>query len=786
MGASRLLASILMLVLLAGCAAYTRHELDARFGQPDPGRAAPTQVAASVPHYRDDVKRIVDSRCVVCHGCYDAPCQLTLASHDGLRRGANPIEVYGTRLIETDPTRIHIDAQTPVAWRQQGFHAVLNERDPTPEANREASVIYRLLQLKRTHPQPEGGVLPAAEYDFSLDRKQVCPTVENVASLEKDHPQWGMPFGMPGLPDAEYQTLTRWIEAGAPYVPKPDLAAAQLERVGQWEAFLNGESKKSQLMARYVYEHWFLAHLYFDDLPPGEYFDLVRSKTPPGQPIQIIATRRPFDDPGVERVYYRLRRVEDTLLSKTHMPYALNPARMAKMTALFLDPDYAVEALPSYEPAVAANPFIAFQALPTQARYRFMLDEAQYTVMGFIKGPVCRGQVALSVINDYSWVFFLDPALGASDHDAAFLARELGNLQLPAQQGSEISALLDWKKYADRQSSYLRAKSEFTSAAFDGKRKLTLDAIWSGDGSNRNAALTIFRHEDSASVVQGLIGPQPQTVWLLGYPLLERIHYLLVAGYDVYGDVGHQLVTRLYMDFLRMEAQMNYLSLLPVEARDDVRDVWYRGASDDIKAYLDGSKAWFKPQSGIPYQTTHPNAELQQMLQQRLKPVHNPHFDLDGKGLGEVPRKQLARLAGLSGAALAPLPEVAFVALRGNDGQVHYYTLLHNKAYGNVSHLLDSKDERLPNEDTLTLVEGFLGAYPNAFFALNETDLPGFVDMVAALESEDDYRTKLMARYAIRRTDARFWPHSDQLLAAFRERVGVDAALFDYNRFENR
>lgn len=786
MGASRFLVSILMLVLLAGCAAYTRHALDERFGQPDPSRPPPTNVAASVPNYRDDVKRIVDSRCVVCHGCYDAPCQLTLASYEGLRRGSNPSQVYATRLRETDPTRIHIDAQTTAGWRQKAFHPVLNERDPTPEANREASVIYRLLQLKRIHPQQQGGVLPSAEFDFSLDRKQVCPAVEDVASLEQNHPQWGMPFGMPALRDSEHQTLARWIEAGAPYAPAPDLSPAQLERVAQWEAFLNGDSKKSQLMARYVYEHWFLGHLYFDDLPPGEYFDLVRSKTPPGQPIQLIATRRPFDDPGVDRVYYRLRRVQDTLLSKTHMPYALNPARMAKMTALFLTPDYAVDALPSYEPAVASNPFIAFQALPTESRYRFMLDEAQYTVMGFIKGPVCRGQVALSVINDYSWVFFVNPGLTSSDNDAAFLARELHNLQLPAQQGSDVRLALDWKKYSELQTSFLRAKSEYTSATFDGHNPLTLNAVWAGDGSNSNAALTIFRHEDSASVVQGLVGPQPQTVWVIGYPLLERIHYLLVAGYDVYGDVGHQLLTRLYMDFLRMEAQMNYLSLLPIDARDRVRDVWYRGASDDIKAYLDGSKAWFTAQAGIPYKTAHPNAELQQMLQQRLAPVHNPRYDIVSKGLSAVQREQLARLAGLSGAALAPMPEVAFVTLHGNDGQDRHYTLLHNKAYGNVSHLLQSKDERLPDEDTLTLVEGFLGAYPNAFFALNEADLPEFVDTVAGLKTEADYQSKLTARYAIRRTDARFWPHSDALLAAFRERAGVDAALFDYNRFENR
>lgn len=35
--------------------------------------------------------------------------------------------------------------------------------------------------------------------------------------------------------------------------------------------------------------------------------------------------------------------------------------------------------------------------------------------------------------------------------------------------------------------------------------------------------------------------------------MLERIHYLLVAGFNVFGNVGHQLNTRLYINFLRMQ-----------------------------------------------------------------------------------------------------------------------------------------------------------------------------------------------------------------------------------------
>jgi hypothetical protein len=53
-----------------------------------------------------------------------------------------------------------------------------------------------------------------------------------------------------------------------------------------------------------------------------------------------------------------------------------------------------------------------------------------------------------------------------------------------------------------------------------------LDVLWDGEGHNDNAALTVFRHFDSASVEKGLLGGTPQTAWVVDYPLLERIHYL--------------------------------------------------------------------------------------------------------------------------------------------------------------------------------------------------------------------------------------------------------------------
>src|SRR5262245_41608543 len=53
------------------------------------------------------VRRVVARRCMICHACYDAPCQLVLSSRDGLLRGASKDPVYhSSRLLAAPPTRL--------------------------------------------------------------------------------------------------------------------------------------------------------------------------------------------------------------------------------------------------------------------------------------------------------------------------------------------------------------------------------------------------------------------------------------------------------------------------------------------------------------------------------------------------------------------------------------------------------------------------------------------------------------------------------------------------------
>ena len=775
----------LVLALAAGCATVMATiDLDRQFGPADPARFdSPPPPTAAAPDYWREVRPLLDQRCVSCHACYDAPCQLNLTSYEGLTRGANPQPVYSAvRLVADEPTRLGFDALTNAGWRHKGFHPVLNERTQTPEANRDGGVMYRMLALKQRHPGPDHGPVTDPDLDFSLDRTDTCARAETFDEYSGKHPGRGMPFGMPPLTRDEDRVLARWLEAGAPYAPAQPVPAAAMAQVADWERLLNGDSLREQLVARYIFEHWYIGHFHFD-AAPGRYFQLVRSRTPPGQPIDVVATRRPYDDPGVARVYYRLRYSEATQVAKTFMPMQLDAARMERIRQWFLVPKYVVDALPGYAIEKASNPFATFRAIPVDARYRFMLDDAQFIMMGFMKGPVCRGQVALNVINDLFWVAFVAPSASEAAATTELLDADIINLQLPAEHDS-TTGLLAWRGYARLEQRFLAEKSRLLRARSE-KQPPLIGQLWDGDGTNPNAALTVFRHFDSASVMRGYAGERPQTMLVIGYPLFERMHYLLLAGYDVFGNIGHQLATRLYMDFLRMEGELNFLTYLPIEDRQPVLDFWYRGRKEETGQYFTDAAYFFPNQSGIRYRSDDHLGELYQMIARRMAPMRDPNLDWKNTGLTPAEITQMRKLSQVHGIPASVMPEQSLLLINRPDGRPQIVSLVRNSAHTNVAEMFDEAERRLPKEDTLLALDGVVGAYPNAFFAVDPEKLPVFVEAVGRLGSEADL-VRLTERFGVRRTDPRFWPTSDAVHAEWRRTAPKEAAVLDYSRFENR
>jgi hypothetical protein len=118
-------------------------------------------------------------------------------------------------------------------------------------------------------------------------------------------------------------------------------------------------------------------------------------------------------------------------------------------------------------------------------------------------------------------------------------------------------------------------------------------------------------------------------------------------------------------------------------------------------------------------------------------------------------------------------------------GDPIWLTLLNNSAHKNVAEIFFEDRRRLPEEDTITLVSGVLGAYPNAFWTVDEAQLPELTRRVATLAGEADY-SALMDRFGMRRTNPGFWALSDQVHLAMRDRNRVSFGMLDYNRLENR
>ena len=175
---------------------------------------------------------------------------------------------------------------------------------------------------------------------------------------------------------------------------------------------------------------------------------------------------------------------------------------------------------------------------------------------------------------------------------------------------------------------------------------------------------------------------------------------------------AHQLETRRYMDFLRMEGEFNFLVFMPEGKRVELRDFWYREASPDVKEYVLGRKAFIYDDSRIEYHTDDPKKEFFSQLEGRLPRASAHRYQpLDDR---------FAQMQRLTGKSFSLMPEVAFVHVIGGAGGDSVYTIIHNSAYLNNTQLFREEARRLPVEDYLTVVKGFIGSYPNIFFQLPE------------------------------------------------------------------
>ena len=744
--------------------------------------------------YLADVEPILVKRCVVCHSCYNSPCQLKLSSWDGLERGASKEKIYnGARLKSMDPSRLLVDAHSEKQWREKGFYPVTGtvERKEYDE-----SIMYLLLDHKRLNPDTTGVYYPEA------DDLTCAETKKELDGYLKKHPNGGMPFGFPPLKKKEFNTVAGWLIQGAlgPSVEQQavlkEIPASDRQMIDKWEQFLNNPDAKYRMTARYLYEHLFLAHISFET-GSGEFYELVRSFSGPGRSVDIIATVRPYDAPGSKDFYYRFRKIYSTIVYKTHMVFPFGNEQYTRIEELFIKPDWPKQPhIAGYNTITSANPFVTFEQIPARSRYQWLLDNAQYNIMTFIRGPVCKGQIALNVINDHFWLMFLDPDHDLSIRYPGFLKLHYDNLRMPIERGSDhkLYKVLLKNNHYKWAIDYYRARQQFYGAHYpDG---LDIDAIWKGNRAQDQPLLTVFRYFDSASVHRGPLGNLPKTIWVLDYPLLERIYYALVAGFDIYGNAGHQLSVRLYMDALRIEGESYFLDFMPSDLREKlVFEDWYTGVLPDKIHYHQAPIP-----SGTVFFTGDPKREfIEQVVKNHVK-AKGIDFDQNYLPLGQpypsMPEQFETMDDYVNGFIAASAPGVSFFSYVANYNANVAWIRVKNipgrddvvissvvdRWHDNVK-FLAWEDARLnPQKDRADFIKGFIGSYPNYFFVVDAADLPDFFEILMHYDGSEEYIQRL-DKYGVNRADDQFWDVYDWFQQKFYQEKRLQPGLIDLNRY---
>ncbi|MBL0275204.1 MAG: fatty acid cis/trans isomerase [Anaeromyxobacter sp.] len=268
---------------------------------------------------------------------------------------------------------------------------------------------------------------------------------------------------------------------------------------------------------------------------------------------------------------------------------------------------------------MSANPFKAFEQI-RRARATPSCSTAPLPPHDVHPRPrLQRGRSRSSVINDHFWVLFWIPTtISRCGTRGSSGSTPTGSPCRTSRGRSRLFSALTDRHRSPPSSTTRRARTPRRRST---TRGLGYGAIWKGQGLGA-PLLTVYRHFDSASVHEGPLETLPKTLWVIDFPLFERIYYSLVAGFDVYGTVGLAGRPPLHGSAAH-RGESYFLDFLPAEARLENHEVLVPGEQ------LQGPRLPPGPMpSAISYATQDPKREfIERLVGQELRPEAGMAFD---------------------------------------------------------------------------------------------------------------------------------------------------------------
>ena len=431
--------------------------------------------------------------------------------------------------------------------------------------------------------------------------------------------------------------------------------------------------------------------------------------------------------------------------------------------------------MPAYGRA-ASNPFKTFESIPASARYQFFLDNSAYHAMTFIKGPVCRGQTAVNVINDHFWVLFIDPKKDVLVNDKAVYEKVTKNIKFPSSIKDDLAPLVDFRE------NYWKT----VDAKFKSIDSIDSSWLWSSDKDNTNTTLTIYRHFDSAQIIRGLRGRVPKTVWVLDYHVFESIYYNLTAGYNVFGPLLHQVNSRLFMEISRIASEDLFLSFLPQKSRIKLRESWNKAVPNKEESILKeitdllGSDAKEKLTKKYVYAGNQIKTKNELEKEKFLDHLKDNFYsskqivaDLEDRS------EEIFKLEKMKPSAVTHLPDATIIKI---DDKV--YTLIHNKDHFNVAMLFFEDDRRNRKNDTADIIKGTATSYINLILTAKKSEIKDLTEKMTAAKTKQDLLA-IYEQYGLKRDNAKFWDIFWEISQKSKDPMTRELGVMDLNRYIN-
>jgi hypothetical protein len=246
------------------------------------------------------------------------------------------------------------------------------------------------------------------------------------------------------------------------------------------------------------------------------------------------------------------------------------------------------------------------------------------------------------------------------------------------------------------------------------------------------------------------------------------------------------------MSFLRTEAEERFLQFLPLASRERVRSQWNRGMGA-IASFFQMLRD-HGLESGV---TVDPSEPMESLINQFKQPmgeaVLGPEDHLNGSAMTSLLPDTVTDQASLE-AALATLtsrsdqpfpqfiPNVSTLLVYG-DGEPWVYTLVANRGYKFNNNFALESVARERSEDTMAVIPGVVGAYPELFYEVGVDGARQFLQELSDVDSLEAWKA-FKSRHAIRRWDSRFWRVFDTVSELNREQLGVEAGILDLSHYD--